>query len=229
MATKTLLSWSSGKDAAWALWLLRNEPEIEIVGLLTTLNEAHERVAMHGVREQLLERQAEAAGLPLWKIPLPWPCPNEVYESRMSEVMTRMKEEGIGAVAYGDLFLPDIRAYRESRHAGTGIEALFPLWGRDTTALAREMIANGLKARLACVDTSRLDARFAGHAFDGELLEELPSTVDPCGEHGEFHTFTWDGPMFRYPIQVDPGEVVVREGFAFVDLTPTSAPAETSS
>jgi len=220
MATKTLLSWSSGKDAAWALGLLRKEPESEIVGLLTTVNDTHARVAMHGVRERLLELQAEAAGLPLWKIPLPWPCPNEVYESRMSEVMTRMQEEGIGAVAYGDLFLPDIRAYRETRHAGTGIAALFPLWNLDTQALAREMIAEGLKARLACVDTARLDARFVGRAFDLELLEELPSTVDPCGEHGEFHTFAWDGPMFRHPIQVDLGEVVVREGFAFADLLP---------
>lgn len=222
MATKVLLSWSSGKDAAWALRLLGTEPGVELVGLLSTVNETHERVAMHGVRERLLELQAEAVGLPLWKIPLPWPCPNEVYETRMSEAMTRMQEEGIGAVAYGDLFLPDIRAYRESRHAGTGIEALFPLWGRDTAALAREMIAEGLQARLACVDTARLEARFAGRAFDLKLLEELPPTVDPCGEHGEFHTFVWDGPMFRQPIPVKGGEVVIREGFAFADLLPNS-------
>jgi uncharacterized protein (TIGR00290 family) len=222
MTTKTLLSWSSGKDAAWALRLLRREPAIELVGLLTTVNETYERVAMHGVRERLLELQAEAAGLPLWKIPLPWPCSNDVYESRMAQAMNRMQTEGINAVAYGDLFLPDIRAYRESRHAGTGIAALFPLWGRDTSALAREMIAEGLQARLACVDTSRLDACFAGRAFDLKLLEELPTTVDPCGEHGEFHTFAWDGPMFRHPIPVDPGDVVVREGFAFADLLPNS-------
>jgi len=217
---KTLLSWSSGKDAAWALHLLRGDPGIEVVGLLTTVNESRARVAMHAVRERLLELQAEAVGLPLWRIPLPWPCPNEIYETRMSETMARMQDEGIGAVAYGDLFLADIRAYRESRHRGTGIEALFPLWGRDTASLAREMIAGGLEARLACVDTSRLEAGFAGHAFDLGLLAELPPAVDPCGEKGEFHTFVWNGPMFHHPVPVLVGEVTMSDGFAHADLLP---------
>ncbi len=220
MTTRTLLSWSSGKDAAWALHTLRNRPEIEVVGLLTTVNASTDRVAMHAVREELLERQAEALGLPLWKIPLPWPCPNDTYVDRMTEAQARMKQEGIQAVAYGDLFLADIRAYREARHEGTGIQALFPLWGADTGTLAREMIAAGLQARLVCVDTARLDARFAGRAFDQVLLGDLPAPVDPCGENGEFHTFVWDGPMFRHPVQVRGGATMERDGFAFADLRP---------
>ncbi len=218
MTTRTLLSWSSGKDAAWALHRLREQPDIEVVGLLTTVNAATDRVAMHAVREELLECQAEAVGLPLWKIPLPWPCPNETYVDRMTEALQRMKREGIQAVAYGDLFLTDIRAYREARHEGTGIQALFPLWGEDTTALAREMVAAGLRARLVCVDTARLKARFSGRAFDHSLLEELPAEVDPCGENGEFHTFAWDGPMFRQPVPIGAGQTTVKDGFAFSDL-----------
>jgi len=220
MNTKLLLSWSSGKDAAWALHLLREDPGFEVAGLLTTVDASTERVAMHGVREDLLELQAEAAGLPLWRIPLPWPCPNEVYEARMSETLGRMKADGIGAVAYGDLFLDEIRAYREARHQGSGIRPLFPLWGRDTASLAREMVAGGLRARLACVDTSRLDGRFAGRAFDLALLEALPPAVDPCGEGGEFHTFVWDGPMFRHPVPVRAGGTTLRDGFARAELRP---------
>ncbi len=221
MTKKVLLPWSSGKDAAWVLHLLQDDPGIEVAGLLTTVSASTKRVAMHGVRESLLELQAQAAGLPLWKIPLPWPCPNEVYGVRMSEAMARMREEGIAAVAYGDFFLADIRAYREARHADSGIEALFPLWGRDTPTLAREMIAGGLQARLACVDTSRLEGRFAGRPFDLELLAALPSTVDPCGENGEFHTFVLDGPMFLHPVPVQSGDTTLRDGFAFADLLPT--------
>jgi len=220
MTTKTLLSWSSGKDAAWALQLLRKAPETEVVGLLTTVNESLGEISMHGVRERLLELQAEAAGLPLWKVPLPSPCPNDLYEARMAELMARMQEEGIGAVAYGDLFLAEIRAYREARHAGTGVEAIFPLWERPTSELAREMLEGGLQARLSCVDTSRLDPRFAGRSFDLQLLQELPPTVDPCGENGEFHTFVWNGPMFRRPIPLTLGEVALRDGFAYSDLKP---------
>ena len=227
MTTRTLLSWSSGKDAAWALHRLRNQADIEVVGLLTTLNASTTCVAMHAVREELLERQAEAVGLPLWKIPLPWPCPNETYVERMTEALARMQGEGIQAVAYGDLFLSDIRAYREARHEGTGIQALFPLWGADTRALANEMIAAGLQAHLVCVDTTRLDARFAGRAFDRALLEELPVSVDPCGERGEFHTFVWDGPMFCHPVRTRPGATSERDGFAFTDLLPS--PGQTDS
>lgn len=215
---RVLLSWSSGKDAAWALHLLRQRGEVEVVGLLTTLNATHQRVAMHAVRDALLEDQARAAGLPLWKIPLPWPCPNDAYEALMSAVMDRARAEDIRAVAYGDLFLEDVRAYRLARHADTGLEALFPLWGLATGTLARTMIAAGLRATLTCVDPRQLAASFAGRDFDPALLEELPAAVDPCGERGEFHTFAWDGPMFTAPIRIRKGEVVERDGFVFADL-----------
>ena len=218
--TKTLLSWSSGKDAAWALHVLRQMGQVEVVGLLTTTNAAFDRVAMHGVRETLLEAQAEAAGLPLWKVPLPWPCPNEAYEALMAQACARAVSEGIEAMAFGDLFLEDVRDYRIQKLAGTGLTPLFPLWGRETGALAGEMVAGGPKAVLTCVDPRVLDAAFAGRDFDGRLLAELPSSVDPCGERGEFHTFVSDGPMFRAPIPVGRGEVVERDGFIFADLVP---------
>ena len=217
---KALLSWSSGKDAAWALHVLRQQGEVEVVGLLTTTNEAFERVAMHGVREALLEAQAEAAGLPLWKVPLPWPCSNEAYESRMADVCARAVAQGIEAMAFGDLFLEDVRDYRIQKLAGTGLRPLFPIWNPDTATLARDMIQGGLKATLACVDPRALDAAFAGRAFDAALLAELPPAVDPCGERGEFHTFAWDGPMFRHPVAIRRGEVVERDGFVFADLVP---------
>jgi uncharacterized protein (TIGR00290 family) len=215
---KALLSWSSGKDAAWALHRLREAADVEVVGLFTSTNEAFGRVAMHGVCEALLEAQAAAAGLPLWSVPLPWPCSNEVYEARMAETCVRAVAEGIEVMAFGDLFLEDVRAYRIQKLAGTGLRPLFPIWTPDTATLAREMVAAGLKATLVCVDPRALPAPFAGRDFDMALLTDLPSTVDPCGERGEFHTFAWDGPMFRRPVPVRRGEVVERDGFVFADL-----------
>jgi uncharacterized protein (TIGR00290 family) len=217
---KALLSWSSGKDAAWALHALRQQGEWEVVGLLTTTNSAFERVAMHGVREALLEAQAEAVGLPLWKVPLPWPCSNADYQARMAEVCTQAVAQGVKVMAFGDLFLEDIRDYRLQNLAGTGLKAVFPIWNPDTATLAREMVTEGLKATLVCVDPKALEPGFAGRAFDEQLLAEFPPAVDPCGERGEFHTFAWDGPMFRHPVPVRPGEVVAREGFVFADLVP---------
>lgn len=217
---KVLLSWSSGKDAAWALHVLRKAGEVEVVGLLTTLNQAFDRVAMHGVREALLEAQAEAAGLPLWKVPLPWPCSNEAYEAAMAGACARAVGAGIEGVAFGDLFLEDVRDYRIQKLLGTGLRPLFPIWNPDTATLARNMVAAGLKATLVCVDPKVLPAEFAGRAFDGTLLADLPPTVDPCGERGEFHTFAWDGPMFSRPIVSAPGEVVARDGFVFADRVP---------
>jgi uncharacterized protein (TIGR00290 family) len=218
--TKALLSWSSGKDAAWALHVLRQSSEVEVVGLLTTTNEAFDRVAMHGVRETLLEAQAEAAGLPLWKVPLPWPCSNEAYEVRMAQVCARAVEAGVEAMAFGDLFLEDVRDYRIQKLAGTGLRPLFPIWNPDTATVAADMVAAGLKASLVCVDPRVLDPSFAGRTFDAPLLADLPPMVDPCGERGEFHTFAWDGPMFQHPVAVRGGEVVERDGFVFADLVP---------
>lgn len=217
---KALLSWSSGKDAAWALHVLRQARDVDVVGLLTTTNEAFERVAMHGVREALLEAQAEAAGLPLWKVPLPWPCSNEAYEARMAAACAEAKARGIEAMAFGDLFLEDVRDYRIQKLAGTGLRPLFPIWNPETAGLAREMVGAGLRAILACVDPRALAAGFAGRNFDAALLSDLPEGVDPCGERGEFHTFAWGGPMFRHPVALRRGEVVERDGFVFADLLP---------
>jgi len=219
---RILLSWSSGKDSAWTLYTLRQRPEFEIVGLLTTFNQASDRVAMHGVRRSLVELQAAAAGLPLWAVPLPWPCSNEQYESLMAETCAKAVTEGIEGIAFGDLFLEDVRAYRIKQMAGTGLEPLFPIWGRPTEALAREMVACGLKAILTCVDTRKLDAGFAGCRFDMEFLSSLPHGADPCGENGEFHSFVYAGPMFEAEVAVVPGETVIRDQFAFADLIPAS-------
>jgi uncharacterized protein (TIGR00290 family) len=215
-----LLSWSSGKDSAWALHTLRQREDVEVVALLTTVNESAARVAMHGVRESLLDAQAAALGLPLWKVPLPSPCPNHVYEQRFRAVIERARAEGIDCTAFGDLFLEDIRAYRVRQLDGTGIEPLFPIWttAGETPALARRMLAAGLRAVLTCVDTAQLPARFAGRAFDEALLAELPAGADPCGERGEFHTFCWDGPMFAAPLTLSAGETVLRDGFCFADF-----------
>ncbi|MGB6192855.1 MAG: ATP-binding protein [Terracidiphilus sp.] len=213
-----LLSWSSGKDSAWALHVLRQDPTIEVVGLLTTLNSEFQRVAMHGTRRSVLEAQARAAGLPLWVVPLPWPCPNEVYEQRMAEACERSIGAGVQAIAFGDLFLRDVRAYREAQLKPTGLEPIFPLWDLPTPELARTMIAGGLRCKLACVDTKQLPASFAGRDFDADLLADLPASVDPCGERGEFHTCVYDGPIFSEPISLDAGEIVNREGFVYADF-----------
>ena len=221
---KILVSWSSGKDSAWALHLLRRSGEYDIAGLLTTLNQAFDRVAMHSTRRALVEAQAHAAGLPLQAVPLPWPCSNQHYESAMRQACDDALNCGIDAMAFGDLFLEDIRRYREERLEGTGITPIFPVWGLDTTRLAREMIASGLRARLVCIDPKKLPAEFAGRDFDADLLRDLPPGVDPCGENGEFHTFVYAGPMFREPIPIESGEVVERDGFVFADVRLAAAP-----
>ncbi len=217
---RVLLAWSSGKDSAWSLHLLRQQAEIEVVGLLTTLDESRERVAMHAVRRDLLLAQAAAAGLPLEIVRIPSPCPNEVYEQRMGAAVARAKAAGVASVAFGDLSLEDVRRYRERQMRNSGLALRFPLWGRPTRALAEEMIDGGLRATLTAIDPRRLDARFAGRAFDRALLAELPDDVDACGENGEFHSFAWAGPMFARPIRVRPGAVVARDGFVFADLMP---------
>ncbi len=218
MRPKAILSWSSGKDSAWALHILKQQGEVEIVGLLTTINEGFDRVAMHAVRVELLEDQATALGLPLWRIPIPWPCSNEQYEAAMSRAIERAKHAGVSLIAFGDLFLEDIRRYRIEKLAGSGLTPVFPVWGLRTDVLARDMVADGLRARLTCVDPQKLPPSFAGREFDATLLAELPPSVDPCGERGEFHTFAYDGPMFDRPVPLRAGEVVEREGFVFADL-----------
>jgi uncharacterized protein (TIGR00290 family) len=217
---KVLLSWSSGKDCAWCLHLLRQRPDVEVVALVTTLNAAANRVAMHAVRRALLEAQAERTGLALWAVDLPWPCSNADYEERMRAVCDRALAEGIDAVAFGDLFLEDVRAYRVKQMAGTGLELLFPAWGIPTGALAREMIAAGVKAKITCVDPSKLPASFAGRDFDLSFLDSLPAGIDVCGENGEFHSFVFDAPVFSSPIDVRGGEIVERDGFIFADVLP---------
>jgi uncharacterized protein (TIGR00290 family) len=217
---RTLLSWSSGKDSAWALHILRQQGDIELIGLLTTFNESADRVAMHAVRRELVEMQASAAGLPLWPVWLPWPCSNEVYEARMRAALERARRADVTHIVFGDLFLEDIRAYRVRQLAGSGIEPLFPLWGtpQDTPILARQMLDAGLRAMLTCVDPAQLDGRFVGRMFDDALLAELPPGVDPCGERGEFHTFCCDGPMFARPIPVRFIDAILRDRFWFADL-----------
>ena len=220
MAEKTLLSWSSGKDSAWALHVLRSHhPELEVVGLLTTINERFERVAMHAVRLELLRAQAAATGLPLLEVGLPWPCSNRQYESLMTEATAKARAAGITVMAFGDLFLEDIRRYRVQKLEGTGIRPVFPLWAQPTDQLARAMLDGGLRARLTCVDPRQLAPSFAGRDFDAAMLADLPPGVDPCGERGEFHSFAYAGPMFTKPLAVQTGEVVERDGFVFADLT----------
>jgi uncharacterized protein (TIGR00290 family) len=215
---KTLLSWSSGKDSAWTLHVLRQQADCAIVGLVTTINEAFDRVAMHAVPTRLLERQAAAAGLPLWKVAIPHPCSNEEYERAMGALIERARAAGVTQMAFGDLFLEDIRAYREQQLADTGLTPLFPLWQRPTRTLAAEMIAAGLSAILTCVDPRVLAPTFAGRTFDHRLLDDLPPDVDPCGERGEFHTFAHSGPMFAAAVPVTVGGTLERDGFVFADI-----------
>jgi uncharacterized protein (TIGR00290 family) len=218
MRKKTLLSWSSGKDSAWALHVLRQQPEVEVVGLLTTINQLYQRIAIHAVRLQLLRLQAEAVGLPLHIIELPYPCTNAEYEAAMEKFIADAKQQGIQCMAFGDLFLEDIREYREAKLSGTGITPLFPIWKKPTDELAREMIASGLRAAVTCVDPRQLDASFAGREFNEQFLKDLPAQIDPCGERGEFHTFAFDGPMFSQPVPIEVGEISEREGFVYADL-----------
>jgi uncharacterized protein (TIGR00290 family) len=215
---KALLSWSSGKDSAWSLHVLRQQSAVEIVALVTTVNVVYDRVAMHAVRAELLRSQAEAVGIPLWTVPIPSPCSNAEYEAAMHGVFGRARDAGITVAAFGDLFLEDIRRYREEKLSGTGLRPLFPIWGIPTNDLARQMIAGGLRARITCVDPKQLAPEFAGREFDSALLDALPPSVDPCGERGEFHTFAYGGPMFEHAVAVRAGEIVKRDGFVFADL-----------
>ena len=217
---RVVLSWSSGKDSAWALRVLRQMPEIEIISLLTTFNQSADRVAMHAVRRELVTAQAERVGLPLWAVELPWPCSNKQYESLMSGLCERAVAAGATHVAFGDLFLQDVREYRERQLRETGLEPMFPLWHRSTGILAKEMIEAGLRAKLTCVDPKKLGASFAGCEFDAVFLSSLPKEIDPCGENGEFHTFVYDCPDFAQPIAIAMGDVVERDGFVFADVIP---------
>ncbi len=220
MSPKTLIAWSSGKDSAWALHEARRTGDHEIVGGLTTVTETFGRVSMHGVREELLREQLDAAGLPAMIVHIPFPCPNELYEQKMAAAMAEAKQADITHIVFGDLYLEDVRAYRERQLAGTGITPVFPLWGRPTAALARDMIDAGVEARLSTVDLSKLPVSFAGRRFDSALLAALPAEADPCGENGEFHSFVSAGPMLSGKIAVKVGETVERDGFAFADLLP---------
>ena len=217
---RMLLSWSSGKDSAWSLHLLRLQNEYGIVGLLTTFNQAANRVAMHAVRRSLVEAQAKAAGIPLWDVDLPWPCSNADYECIMTETCKAAVQAGIECIAFGDLFLTDIRAYREKQLENSGLQPIFPVWGMPTLELARSMIKSGVRAKLTCVDPKLLAPEFVGREFDEQLLSEFPSDIDPCGENGEFHTFVYAGPMFQHDLSVEVGETVSRDGCVFADLSP---------
>ena len=219
---KILVSWSSGKDSAWMLHILRQQHPGAPAALLTTINEAADRVAMHAVRTEVLRMQADAAQLPLVTVPIPFPCPNEVYEERMAAACRAAVADGFTHVAFGDLFLEDVRRYREEKLVGTSLTPIFPLWGMPTDALARDMIAGGLEARLTCVDPKILPAGLAGRWFDLALLAELPAGVDPCGERGEFHTCVMAGPMFARPLDLEVGVTVARDGFVFADLLPAT-------
>jgi uncharacterized protein (TIGR00290 family) len=215
---RTLLSWSSGKDSAWSLYLLRQQAEYEVVGLLTTFNREANRVAMHGVRRELVKAQAEEAGIPLWGVDLPSPCSNTDYENIMRETCRAAVQDGIQYMAFGDLFLRDIREYRERQLQESGLTPIFPVWGIPTNELARTMIASGLKAKLTCVDSQSLSPKFVSREFDEQLLSDLPSQTDPCGENGEFHSFVYAGPMFRHSLSIEVGEIVTRDRFVFADV-----------
>jgi uncharacterized protein (TIGR00290 family) len=217
---KTLVSWSSGKDSAWMVHVLRQQPGVHLAGLLTTINEPAQRVAMHAVRIELVQAQAAALELPLILVPIPSPCPNDAYEQAMRTTVARAVADGFTHIAFADLFLQDIRRYREEKLAGSGLLPVFPLFDANTRELARSMVEAGLRARITCVDPRQLDRRFAGREFDSALLAELPPSVDPCGERGEFHSFAYDGPMFARPIPIASGVTIERDGFVFTDLLP---------
>jgi len=226
MPKRVVISWSGGKDSAWTLHALRQQPkDYVVIGLLTTLNQQFNRIAMHGVRRELLEAQAKAAGLPVWVVPLPSPCSNEHYERRMANALRFVRGLGIDGVAFGDLYLEDIRQYRETQFASCGLELLFPIWGTPTRELANQIIRSGIRARLSCVNPCAVPAEWAGREYDQQLLAEMPQSVDPCAENGEFHTFVYDGPIFSSPIGILRGETVSRDGFLFTDLLPESEPA----
>jgi uncharacterized protein (TIGR00290 family) len=220
MKPKAIVSWSTGKDSAYALQRVREQGQLEVIGILMTLTAEFGRVSMHGVRESLLDAQARSVKLPCYKIPLPFPCPNAVYEQRVSEALELAKAHGVSHVIFGDLFLEDIRSYREAQLASLGLQGVFPLWKEDTSLLAREMVSNGVIAFLSCLDPTKLDSSFIGRCFDRQFLEQLPHGVDPCGENGEFHTFACSGPMFSESIPVSVGEKIERDGFVFADLLP---------
>jgi uncharacterized protein (TIGR00290 family) len=221
---KTILGWSTGKDSAWALHILRRTPGIDVCGLMTTVNERFDRVAMHGVRRELAQAQARATGLPLHIVSIPHPCPNAIYEERMAAFVLRMRQDAIEAMAFGDLFLEDIRAYRQRQLLGSGITPLFPIWQPDTHRLAKQMLEGGLRARIVCLDPRRAPSHLVGRDFDWRFLDDLPATIDPCGENGEFHTFAYDGPMFDSPITIRTGVTVEREGYVFSDLVMRPVP-----
>lgn len=222
MPKRVIISWSGGKDSAWTLHTLQQQPrEYIVTGLLTTINFEANRIAMHGVRRELLEAQAEAAALPLWVVPLPSPCTNEHYERRMTNALHFVRNLGIEAIAFGDLYLEDVRQYREKQFGNCGLELLFPIWGTSTSELSGEMLRSGIKARLTCVDPRAVPTEYAGREYDRDLLAELPVSADPCAENGEFHTFVYAGPMFRRQIDIVTGEQIERDGFVFRDLLPS--------
>ncbi|KPJ99775.1 MAG: ATP-binding protein [Desulfobacterales bacterium SG8_35] len=218
MKKKTLLSWSSGKDSAWALHVLRRQQDVEVMGLFCTFNKKYERGAMHAVRNELICRQAESIGLPLQLIPIPDPCSDSEYKTIMANFIAQVKSQGIDSIAFGDLFLEEIRSYREESLAGTGITPLFPLWGRPTRVLSKEMVNSGLRAKITCIDPKHLPPDFAGHEYDNTFLEQISDSIDPCGENGEFHSFAYDGPMFRSKLNICVGETVTRDGFVYTDI-----------
>jgi uncharacterized protein (TIGR00290 family) len=223
MAIPVVFSWSAGKDSAFGLWTLLRDPAYEVRALLTVLTEGYDRVSMSGVREELLDRQADALALPVIKVRIPRYCPNEVYERTMADTLASETFLGIDHVAFADLFLEDVRAHREERLGLTGKHGVFPLWNQDTSALARAMVESGFRAMVVCVDSHALDRSFAGRDFDSQFLDDLPDGADPCGEKGEFHTFVWDAPMYREPIACRTGDVVTRNGFVFCDVIPESS------
>ncbi|MGD0421830.1 MAG: diphthine--ammonia ligase [Candidatus Bathyarchaeia archaeon] len=217
---KVVVSWSSGKDSAMALLKIMKSNEFEILALLTTVSDMFQRVSMHGVREELLDQQANSIGIAVEKVRIPYPCPNEIYEQKMVGLLRNYKSKGVSHVVFGDLFLEDIRRYREDKLAEVELTPIFPLWKENTEELSKTIIRVGFKAVVTCVDPKKLDPKFAGRYFDEILLNEIPANVDPCGENGEFHTFVFDGPIFRNRIEITVGDRIIRDGFQFVDLVP---------